>query len=111
MKAARKKSAKSKASPKKAAGKTARLRAPGPAAGGWPMVGEVALFAFPFAPRGWLPCNGQLLSIAQNIALFGLLGTTYGGNGETDFALPKLKPLGPSGPGYCIAVQGGIATR
>lgn len=53
-------------------------------------LGTIKLFGFNFAPRGWLTCQGQLLSIAQNTALFSLLGTTYGGDGQTTFALPNL---------------------
>ena len=56
-----------------------------------PFLGEVMIVAFNFAPRGWAFCNGQLLSIAQNTALFSLLGTQYGGNGQTTFALPNLQ--------------------
>jgi len=56
-----------------------------------PFLGQISVFAFPFAPRGWAQCNGQLLPIAQNQALFALLGTTYGGNGTTTFALPDLR--------------------
>ena len=56
-----------------------------------PFLGEVRLFGFNFAPRGWAFCNGQLLSISQNTALFSLLGTMYGGNGQTNFALPDLR--------------------
>jgi microcystin-dependent protein len=56
-----------------------------------PFLGQISVFAFPFAPRGWALCNGQLLPIAQNQALFALLGTTYGGNGTTTFALPDLR--------------------
>ncbi len=56
-----------------------------------PVIGQVALFAGNFAPSGWAFTNGQLLSIAQNTALFSILGTTYGGNGQTDFALPDLR--------------------
>lgn len=55
-----------------------------------PFVGEIRLFAGTFAPRGWLVCNGQLLPIRQYTALFSLLGTTYGGDGTTTFALPNL---------------------
>ena len=54
-------------------------------------LGEIMLFGGDFAPRGWAFCNGQLLSIQQNIGLFSLLGTTYGGNGQTTFALPNLQ--------------------
>jgi microcystin-dependent protein len=53
-------------------------------------IGTIQLVAFNFAPQGWYPCNGQLLAISQYQALFALIGTTYGGNGTTDFALPKL---------------------
>ncbi len=56
-----------------------------------PFIGEIQLFGFQFAPRGWALCNGQLLPIAQNQALFSLLGTMYGGNGQTTFALPNLR--------------------
>jgi len=56
-----------------------------------PFIGQMCVFGFNFAPRGWAMCNGQILSIAQNTALFSLLGTTYGGNGQTTFALPDLR--------------------
>lgn len=56
-----------------------------------PYIGEIKLFPFPFAPKGWALCQGQILPIAQNQALFSLLGTTYGGNGTTTFALPDLR--------------------
>jgi microcystin-dependent protein len=56
-----------------------------------PFVGEIRLFSFPFAPRGWAMCNGAILSIQQNTALFSLLGTFYGGNGTTNFQLPDLR--------------------
>ena len=69
-------------------------------------LGSVQPFAFGFAPQGWAPCNGQLLPITQNTALYNVLGTTYGGDGKTTFALPNLPPLGPKGPGYYIALQG-----
>lgn len=55
-----------------------------------PYLGEIRLLSFVFAPRGWALCNGQLLPINQNQPLFSLLGTTYGGNGQTNFALPNL---------------------
>jgi microcystin-dependent protein len=68
-----------------------------------PILGQICLFAFNFTPRGWAACNGQLLSIAQNTALFSLLGTTYGGDGRTTFALPDLRGRVPmhygQGPG------------
>ena len=67
------------------------------------VLAEIRLVAFNYAPRGWALCNGQLLSIAQNQALFSLLGTTFGGNGVTNFALPDLRGRGPmhwgNGPG------------
>lgn len=56
-----------------------------------PFLGELKLMAFNFAPRGWALCNGQLLPINQNQALFSILGTTYGGNGTTNFQLPDLR--------------------
>ena len=56
-----------------------------------PYLGEIRVFAFGFAPKGWAACNGQVLSIQQNTALFSLLGTTYGGNGTSTFALPNFQ--------------------
>lgn len=56
-----------------------------------PFIGEIKIVSFSFAPQGWAMCNGQLLPINQNQALFSLLGTTYGGNGQTNFALPDLR--------------------
>lgn len=56
-----------------------------------PFLSEIRLFSFNFAPKGWALCNGQFLPINQNQALFSLLGTTYGGNGQTTFALPDLR--------------------
>jgi microcystin-dependent protein len=56
-----------------------------------PFLGEIRLFPYDFAPVGWAPCDGRLLSIALNSALFSLLGTTYGGDGKTTFALPDLR--------------------
>ncbi len=60
-----------------------------------PFLGEIKLFGFGYAPRGWAQCNGQLLAINQNQALFAILGTTYGGNGQTTFALPDLRGRTP----------------
>ena len=60
-----------------------------------PFIGEIKMVGFTFAPRNWAFCNGQLLSIAQNTALFSLLGTTYGGNGQTTFGLPNLQDRTP----------------
>jgi microcystin-dependent protein len=62
------------------------------------LLGEVKLFAGNFAPRGWAFCDGQLLAISSNTALFSLLGTTYGGDGRTTFALPDLRGRTPVGP-------------
>src|SRR5919201_5014004 len=64
-----------------------------------PFVAEIRIFAGNFAPTGWALCNGQILPIAQNTALFSLLGTTYGGNGQTTFALPDLQGSAPMHPG------------
>lgn len=66
---------------------------------GNPYIGAMILFAGNFAPRGWAFCEGQLLSIAQNTALFSILGTTYGGDGRTTFALPDMRGRGPISPG------------
>lgn len=64
-----------------------------------PFVAEIRIFPFNFAPRGWAWCDGQLMPISQNTALFSLLGTTYGGNGSTNFALPDLQGRAPMHPG------------
>ena len=64
-----------------------------------PFVAEIRIFPFNFAPRGWAWCDGQLLPISQNTALFSLLGTTYGGNGKSNFALPDLQGRTPMHPG------------
>ena len=56
-----------------------------------PFIGQISIYAFNFAPRGWMPCDGRLLPIAQYQALFALIGTTYGGDGRTTFALPDLR--------------------
>jgi microcystin-dependent protein len=81
-----------------------------------PFLAQIALFSFNFAPQGWATCSGQLLPINQNQALFSLLGTMYGGNGQTNFALPDLRsrvPLGlGQGPGasYLVGEAGGAET-
>ena len=62
-------------------------------------IGEIRMFAGNFAPRSWAFCNSQILSIAQNTALFSILGTTYGGNGQTTFGLPDLRGRVPIGTG------------
>ncbi len=75
-----------------------------------PFVAEIRMFGGNFAPRGWAFCNGQILAISQNTALFALLGTTYGGNGQTTFALPNLQDSSPmhqgQGPGLTNRVLG-----
>jgi len=75
-----------------------------------PFIGEIKIVGFNFAPRGYALCNGQLISIAQNTALFSLLGTTYGGNGQTTYALPNLQSRVPvhqgQGPGLSSRVMG-----
>jgi microcystin-dependent protein len=67
-----------------------------------PFIGEVRAIGFTYAPKGWALCNGQLLSIAQNQALFAILGTTYGGNGIQTFGLPDLRGRTPVGAGKSI---------
>ncbi len=64
-----------------------------------PFVAEVRAFPFTFPPKGWAWCNGQILPISQNTALFALLGTTYGGDGKSTFALPDLQGRAPMHPG------------
>jgi microcystin-dependent protein len=64
-----------------------------------PFVAEIRIFPFTFAPKGWAWCDGQLLPLSQNTALFSLLGTTYGGNGKSNFALPDLQGRSPMHPG------------
>ena len=83
-----------------------------------PFVAEIRIFPFNFPPRGWAWCDGQLLPLSQNTALFSLLGTTYGGNGQTTFALPDLRgraPIHPgTGPGLTprfLGEVGGTETR
>src|SRR5690606_6182442 len=73
-----------------------------------PFIGEIRPFAFGAAPRGWLPCNGQLLSIQQNQALYSLLGTTYGGDGVTTFALPDLRGRVAAHPGGSVGNVGSV---
>jgi microcystin-dependent protein len=77
---------------------------------GQPYVSEIRMFAGTFAPNGWMFCEGQLISIADNDVLFNLVGTTYGGDGQNTFALPDLRGRLPlhSGNGFNIAQQGGV---
>lgn len=79
-----------------------------------PYIGQISFFGFNFAPVNWAQCNGQLMSISQNVALFSLLGTYYGGNGTSTFALPNLQGTVPIGMGtsttgttYTIGETGG----
>lgn len=74
-----------------------------------PFLSEIRIFSFGIVPKGWALCNGQLLPINQNQALFALLGTTYGGNGETNFALPNLQGRIPihMGAGFFLGQAGG----
>lgn len=78
-----------------------------------PYLGEIRMFGFGFAPKGWAMTNGQLLAINQNQALFAILGTTYGGNGTTTFALPNLQGATPThmGPGFNLGQVGGEASH
>ena len=77
-----------------------------------PFIGQIMMFGFNFAPRGWAQCNGQLLAIQQNAALFSILGTTYGGNGTTNFQLPNLQGRTPlhfgQGPGLSQRTLGQV---
>ncbi|HLL14021.1 MAG TPA: tail fiber protein [Pyrinomonadaceae bacterium] len=77
-----------------------------------PFLSEIRIFSFDFPPKGWAFCNGQFLPINQNQALFALLGTTYGGNGQTTFALPNLKGQVPIhfGDGHTLGEKGGSSS-
>lgn len=74
-----------------------------------PFVGQILMVGYTFAPKGWAMCNGQMLEIAQNAALFSLLGTTYGGDGRTTFALPDLRGRFPlhASPQHILGGTGG----
>jgi microcystin-dependent protein len=74
-----------------------------------PFLSEIRIMGFGYPPKGWALCNGQLMPINQNQALFSLLGTTYGGNGQTNFALPNLQGRAPIhvGSGHNLGEQGG----
>ena len=77
-----------------------------------PYVGEIRMFAGNFAPVGWMFCDGQLLPISENEILFQLIGTTYGGDGQSTFALPNLQSRIPlhQGNGFILAESGGVET-
>jgi microcystin-dependent protein len=82
-----------------------------------PFVAEIRIFPFNFAPKGWAFCDGQILPLSQNTALFSLLGTTYGGDGKSNFALPNLQGSAPMHPGqgpglslYDLGQSGGSQT-
>jgi microcystin-dependent protein len=78
-----------------------------------PFLSEIRIFSFNFPPKGWALCNGQLLPINQNQALFALLGTTYGGNGQTNFALPNLRGQVPihEGNGHTLGETAGQSSQ
>ena len=78
-----------------------------------PFLGEIKIVAFNFPPKGWSLCNGQLLPINQNQALFSILGTTYGGNGTTTFALPNFRGRTPvyTGQGIILGEAGGESSH
>jgi microcystin-dependent protein len=78
-----------------------------------PFLGEIRLMSFNFPPKGWAYCNGQLLPINQNQAIFSLLGTTYGGNGQTNFALPNFQGRTPIhfGSGHTLGEVGGAQSH
>jgi microcystin-dependent protein len=80
---------------------------------GTPFLGEIKITAFNFPPKGWAQCNGQLLPINQNQALFSILGTTYGGNGQTNFALPDFRGRIPihMGSDFTLGQRGGQETH
>src|SRR5258708_1367191 len=77
-----------------------------------PYVGEIRMFAGNFAPAGWMFCEGQLLPISEYETLFNLIGTTYGGDGQSTFALPDLRGRVPvhQGNGFTLAETGGVET-
>jgi len=77
-----------------------------------PFIGEIRIFGGNFAPAGWAFCDGTLIPIADNDTLFNLIGTTYGGDGQTNFALPDLRSRVPIhvGPGFALAQNAGVET-
>src|SRR5579872_5758301 len=77
-----------------------------------PFIGEIRMFGGNFAPAGWAFCDGSLIPISENDTLFNLIGTTYGGDGQTTFALPNLQSRVPVhvGPGFALGQSGGVET-
>jgi len=117
-KATAKGSAKSKSSARRApkpvpkvAVRPALRRPAAPLPAGYAVLGEVRRFAFGYAPAGWAPCNGALVAIAENMPLFSLLGTTYGGDGYTNFGLPKIASPDKDGLHACVALDGIYPSR
>jgi microcystin-dependent protein len=87
---------------------------PGAFAQPTPFIGQIMIFSGNFCPQGWAMTNGQIMSISQNAALFSILGTMYGGNGQSTFELPIIKPIiTVSGQAFttCIALQGVFPSR
>lgn len=77
-----------------------------------PFLGQIQLFPYNFAPKGWAFCEGQTVQISRNPALFSLIGAMYGGDGQATFALPNLKGKEPDpNMHYCIAIQGAFPSR
>jgi len=77
-----------------------------------PFMATIQLFAFSFAPKGWMACDGSLLPISHYPALFSLVGNTYGGDGRVNFGLPDLKGKEPvAGAQYCICIEGVYPSR
>jgi microcystin-dependent protein len=75
------------------------------------LVGQITIFPFSLTPSGWALCNGQLLPISQYPALFSLIGTTFGGNGASNFALPNYENQAPKGSQYFISLEGNFPPR
>ena len=77
-----------------------------------PFLGQIELFPYTFVPKNWMACSGQLLDIRQNTALFSLLGTNFGGDGQTTFGLPNLQGKAPAANlQFCIAINGIYPSR
>jgi microcystin-dependent protein len=87
------------------------MDAPGPTPTTGYLLGSIEIFGFNFAPQDFAAFQGQIMPILQNQQLFSLLGPSYGGNGTTTFALPKLAPMTPAGPFYYICISGTYPQR